>query len=86
MLHKSRKFYLCYDDVHLLKNARNNLLKRFMFPPFEFSGFKDPTNVPGGEIAWKIFHDAFERDANLHANFRKAPKLTTKVLHPGNCK
>ena len=26
------------------------------------------------------------RDAVLKANLRKAPKLTTKVLHPGNCK
>ena len=88
MLHKSRKIYLCYDAVHLIKNARNNLLtcKRFMFPQFEFSGFKDPINVPGGEIAWKSFHDVFERDASLHANLREAPKLTAKVLHPGNCK
>ena len=23
---------------------------------------------------------------SLKANFKKAPKLTTKVLHPGNCK
>ena len=60
--------------------------KRFIFPPFEFSGFKDPINVPGGEIAWKNFHDVFKRVANLHANLRKVPKLTTKVLHPGNCK
>ena len=52
MLHKSRKIYLCYDAVHLLKNVRNNLLKckRFILAPFEFSGFKDPINVPGGEM------------------------------------
>ena len=88
MLQKSRKIYLCYDAVHLIKNVPNNLLKykRFIFLLFEFSGFKDPINVPGGEIAWKTFHDVFERDANLHANLKKAPKLTTKVLHPGNCK
>ena len=60
--------------------------KRFIFPPFEVSGFKDPINVPEGEIAWKTFHDVFERDANLGANLRKAPKLTTKVLQPENCK
>ena len=72
----------------MTKNVRNNLLKckRFIFPPFEFSGFKDPINVHRREIAWKTFHDVFESDANLHANLRKAPKLTTKVLHPGNCK
>ena len=88
MLHKSRKIYLCYDTVHLIKNVRNNLLKCkwFIFLQFEFSGFKDPINVPGGEIAWKSFHDVFERDASLHANLREAPKLTAKVLHPGNCK
>ena len=81
-------FYLSYDAVNLIKNVRNSLLKckRFIFPPFEFSGFKDPINVPRGEIAWKTFHGVFERDTNLHASLRKAPKLTSKVLHPGNCK
>ena len=48
MLHKSRKIYLYCDAVHLIRNIRNNLLKckQFIFPPFEFSGFKDPINVP----------------------------------------
>ena len=43
MLHKSKKVYLCYDAVDLIKNVRNHLLKRkrFIFPPFEFSGFRD---------------------------------------------
>ena len=84
ILHKSRKIYLCYDTAHLTKNVHNNLLKckRFIFPQFEFSGFIDPINVPVGEIAWKTFYDVFERDANLHANLRKAPKLTIKVLQP----
>ena len=71
-----------------MKNVRNNLLKckRFIFHLFEFSGFKDSINVPGGEIAWKTFHDVFERDTNLHADLRKAPKLTIKVLQPVNSK
>ena len=71
-----------------MKNVRNNLwkCKRCVFHPFEFCGFKDPINLPGGEIAWKTFRDVFERDANLHANFRKAPNLKTKVLYSGNCK
>ena len=78
----------CYDVVHLIRNVRNNLLKckRLIFPPFEFSGFKDSIIVPGWEMEWKTFHDVFEGDTKLHANFRKAPKLTTKVLHHGNCK
>ena len=38
------------------KKGRNNLFKckRFVFSQFEFSGFKDPINVPGGEIAWNL--------------------------------
>ena len=50
MLHNSRKIYLCYHAVHLIKNVCNNLLKckRFVFPLFDFSGFKDPINIPGG--------------------------------------
>ena len=85
---RPEKSTFCYNAVHLIKNVSNNLLKfkQFIFPPFEFSGFKYPINVSGGEIAWKTFLDVFERDANLHANLRKGPKVTTKVLHPGNCK
>ena len=69
-----------------MKNERNNLLKCkwFIFAPFEFSGFNDPNNVPGGETAWKKFHDVLERDANVHANLKKAPILTTKMTR--NCK
>ena len=53
MLQKSRKIYLCYDTVRLIKNFLNSLFKykRFIFPPFEFSEFKNPINVPVVEIA-----------------------------------
>ena len=53
MLQKSRKIYLCHDTVHLTKNFLNSLMKckRFIFPPFQFSEFKDPINVPVVEIA-----------------------------------
>lgn len=83
-----QKIYLFFDVVHLLKNIRNNLLnrKRFLFPPFWFDKFSDPINVPGGEISWKLFHDVFEKDLNLQANLKAAPKLSAKVLHPGNSK
>ena len=88
ILQKSRKIYLCYDALCLIKNVCNNLLKYkwFIFPSFEFSEFKDPISFPGGEIAWKTFHDVFKREANLHDNSRKAPKLTTNFLHTGSCK
>ena len=32
------------------------------------------------------FHNVFEKDSLLEANLRKAPKITHKVFHPGNCK
>ena len=41
--HNYQKIYLLHDAVHLIKNVRNNLLnyKRFIFPAFEYDGFKD---------------------------------------------
>ena len=88
ILYNCRKVYLFYDAVHLIKNVRNNLLnrKRFLFPPFEFIGFKDKVTVKGGEVSWKLFHDVHEKDLTLDADLRKAPKLTNKVLHPGKYK
>lgn len=84
----SRRIYLFYDSVHLLKNIRNNLLnaRRFIFPPFQFEGFSDPINVPGGEITWKLFHDVFEFDIALPGQLKKAPKLSNNTLHPGDNK
>ena len=37
--HNSTKTYLFFDNVHLVKNIRNNLLncKKFVFPAFSFS-------------------------------------------------
>ena len=34
----------------------------------------------------KFFHDVNNKDPLLEVNLRKTPKLTTKILHPGNCK
>ena len=88
MLHESRKVYLSFDTVHLIKNVRNNLLnhKRFLFLSFTFNEFKDSINVTGGELKWKMPPDVFERDAQLDDKLKKAPKLTLKVLHPGSSK
>ena len=82
------KIYLFYDAVHLMKNIRNNLLnaRRFIFPPFQFDGFYDDIDVPGGEISWKLLHDVYDHDQLLPANLRKAPKLSYKTLHPGDNK
>ena len=45
------------DAVHLVRNIRNNLLsyKWCIFPSFKFYGFKDPINVPVGEIKLNFF-------------------------------
>ena len=83
-----KKFIIFYDSVHLIKNVRNNLLpvKRFIFPEFEFNGFSDIIRIDAGEISWKLFHDVYEKDSCLQSNLRKAPKLNSKTLHPGNNK
>ena len=79
---KISKVYLFHDSV------RNNLLnaKRFLFPSFWFQGFSEDINFNGGEIGWHLFNCVYERDSNLQANLRKAPKLTYETLHPGNKK
>ena len=55
-----------------------------MFPAFEQDGFEDPISFKGNQISWKLFHDVFEKV--FEANLRKTPKITHKVLYPGNCK
>ena len=57
-----------------------------MFPSFSFNDFKDPINFQGGELSWKTFYEVSEKDALLEAHLKKAPKINSKVLHPGNCK
>ena len=75
-------------DYQKIKNVRNNLLnyKRFIFPAFEYDSFEDPLSFKGGQVSWKLVHDIFEKDCLLEAKLRKAPKITHKVLHPGDCK
>ena len=77
-----QKVYLLYDIVHLIKNVRNNLLrkKRLVFPHFSLE-FNDDVIVNPGEISWKLLHDVHEKDHKLDANRRKAPKVTNKLLH-----
>ena len=86
--HDYQKIFFLHDAVHLIKNVRNNLLnyKRFIFRAFGYDGFGDPISFKGGQISWKLFHDVFEKNSLLEANSRKAPKITHKVFHPGNCK
>ena len=52
MWYELRKIYLFHDAVHLVKSIQNSLLNYiwFIFPSFKFDCFKDPINVPGGEM------------------------------------
>ena len=79
------KIYLFYDNVHLLKNIRNNLLnsRKFVFPSFSHSINDDCIiNVPAGSD----LHNIYDKDEKLDGNLRKAPKLGYKSLHPGDNK
>ena len=82
------KTYLFFDIIHIIKNLRNNLLnrKKFVFPAFSFDLFLDKIDVPSGYITWSLFHQIYEKDQTLNANLKKAPKITCKVIHPGNNK
>ena len=85
---KESKIYLFFGTVHLIKKIRNSLLnnKRFIFPPFIFQGLYDDVKVTGGEISWRMLHEVYERGETRQAHLKAAPKLTSKVLHPGSCK
>ena len=88
-LPSSCKTYLFYDNVHLAKNIRNNLLnsQKFVFSAFCFS-IKNivVASSQAGYISWRDFQDVHEEDAKLKANLHKAPKFTYEVLHPGHNK
>ena len=82
------KTYLFYDNVHLMKNVRNNLLngKKFVFPEFKFENNNIKISCPAGYITWGDLHKVHDRDAKLKGNLRKAPALTYQAMHPGNKK
>ena len=80
MYFEGRKIYLMYDSVYIIKNVRNNLLnnKRFIFPPFEFFGFRDEIKVTGGAISWSLLHKVHSEDEKLQV--LKDIFLKTKLL------
>ena len=82
------KTYVFFDTVHLLKNIRNNLLnsKKFVFPAMNFSVCGTQIVSDPGYISWGDLHKIHDKDRNLDAHLRKAPKLTYTALHPGNNK
>ena len=54
----NRRTYLFYDNVHLLKNIRNNLLnvKKYVFPTFESKIGEETFSCPAGYISWSDLH------------------------------
>ena len=78
-----------FDNVHIVKNIRNNLLnaKKFVFPAFSFK-IGELTSIvsQNGYIIWDDLKTICESDAKLDAKLRKAPKLTFKALYPYNNK
>ncbi len=81
--------YIFFDNVHLLKNIRNNLfnVKKFVFPKFEFK-IRDEivASSPDGYISWADLHSIYDIDSKLPSNLRKANKLTYRAMHPWNDK
>ena len=57
-----------------------------MFPPFICNDMKQELKIAGGEISWSLLYRVHEKDIENKAHLRAASKLSTKVLHPGNCK
>ena len=80
----SKRIYLFYDSVHLMKSIRNNLHnhKGLLFPPYDFEEFDDGICVPAGEIRWQIFCHIHEEDKKLDAHLRAAPKIIASVIPP----
>ena len=87
--HNSTKTYWFFNNVHLVKNIRNNLLncKKVVFPAFSFS-LNDQliASSENGYRSWRDFHDLYEEDTKRKAFLRMAPKITVSALLPGNNK
>ena len=69
-------------DYQKIKNVRNNLLnyKRFIFPAFEYDGFKDTILFKGGQTSSKLYHVVLKKIAHLRLTGKKAPKLLWKYF------
>ena len=82
------KTYLFFDNVHLMKDVRNNLFnaKKFVFPSFTVNVQGVVINSPDGYISWLDLHSIYGHDSKLPGNLWKANKLTCRAMHPGNNK
>ena len=72
-----------------MKNIKNNLLnkKKFVFPEFVYDdNLHIKISCPAGYIRLGDLYQMYDKDKELKSNLRKAPKLSTLALHPGNNK
>ena len=58
----------------------------YFFLLHRFQGFSEDITVSSGEVSWHLLNCVHDKDNNLQANLRKAPKLTYQTLHPSNNK
>ena len=83
------KTYLFFDNVHLVKNIRNNLLnaRKSVFPLFDFHvNDHEKISCGGGYIAWANLKYIYEEDFQLSANLKKAYNISYKTLNLFNNK
>ena len=62
--------YLFFDNVHLIKNIRDNMLnaKKLVFPSFSFNINKDVIESSSGYIAWSDLKLIYDEDCKLSDN------------------
>ena len=42
-----------------------SLLKKIIFPAFEYDGFEDTILLKGGQTSWRLYHDVLKKIAHL---------------------
>ena len=82
----NRRTYLFYDNVHLLKNIRNNLLnvKKYVFPTFESKIGEETFSCPAGYISWSDLRRVYDKDKDLQGNLRKGNCHQRTLIFPRN--
>jgi len=65
----TKKTYVFFDNVHLVKNVRNNLFgaKKFVFGEFSFEEGQAKLEFPAGYISWGDIHRIYDLHSKLPA-------------------
>ena len=73
-LNSSKKTYLFFNNIHIMKNIRNNLPngKKFVFPEFIYNyGLHININCTVGYIQWKDLYKIYDLGKDLKGHLRK---------------